>query len=606
MSLPKEIACLNEKALRDWAERYEKNLSLFASDLELIIEKKHKIIVALDFHDILSYLVPQLRINKSSDTIEKNIEIKREIARGSLFSKLKIIYNLPIILLPPYLSESIHYFNKAEFSLFKLIDEDYKRIIIDKLDNAIESLKNDCAAGSSFSYKLGDDIFELALFYSPYFMDGVKGFRNMREENIIGLTPGMIKNFLEILSTAREKDNNELYMQFRAIRPKKLIQNLRDSKAIQYTIEINNNVEDPCLLMLASGAAVFIAFRMTNKSTEKYIEGQAYQFLRDIDSFYLPLVKLLHLSILDAKSDIILDEEEQLNQEELKFLYKYVKEELLLLRSFRHAFENLSPELIEGIKRGAISGKRYLDLLNIVERLGELKEVIEKVEAKLMMEFISRNKINLENCFNNEETGLKLVSLLIQFRTLLGSNEFYSELLNRISVLDEEYLKYENYIYDILGIFAPLSDTENICNLAEWKLSDLNKEILDSIEKRDFGPFNELIEHSKIRTLNNPDMIILNDDKYLIYDKKIKNEVIYIINLKRNKQFNLSRIDMNYVYLALIKIYKRTIKQESSLVWLQNCGIIKILDIILPHQQAVNFHKYDIINEFYNNIKLNL
>jgi hypothetical protein len=90
---------------RSWAEKYEKALIAIKRDLELILEHNSKIYIAIDFHDLFEHCFSIEHLNLDKQFPEKEMRIKRSISRNGLFYILNNIYESPIILLPPYISE---------------------------------------------------------------------------------------------------------------------------------------------------------------------------------------------------------------------------------------------------------------------------------------------------------------------------------------------------------------------------------------------------------------------------------------------------------------------------------------------------------------------
>ena len=110
----KEMKDLTE--LKEWAINLESYFECITEDLDLKINHKVYIHIALDFFDLINHIYPEEHLFVTNDRIGV---LKLEIAREALFDLCGSIYEQPIVLLPPYLSELNDFFY---FSSNKLID----------------------------------------------------------------------------------------------------------------------------------------------------------------------------------------------------------------------------------------------------------------------------------------------------------------------------------------------------------------------------------------------------------------------------------------------------------------------------------------------------
>ena len=198
-----------------WAKYYKKSLEMLKGDLELISEYNYKIIVSLDFYDIFEHCFPfERRIE------DKTRVLRREIGRWGLLSQTNMLYEVPILLLPPYLEECIDFITLSERI-------DNKNDFKSKIDYIYEIVAHFDTINEMNSKELLDSLCKVApdlvFLFSPSFYGGIDLFKNLMRNYINpkpdSIVPGLFMDYINVVREIKEKDPNQ-FMKFIRVRNK--------------------------------------------------------------------------------------------------------------------------------------------------------------------------------------------------------------------------------------------------------------------------------------------------------------------------------------------------------------------------------------------------
>ncbi len=406
---------------KKWAKYYKKSLEMLEGDLELISKYNCEIIVSLDFYDIFEHCFPFERRTKDKTHI-----LRREIGRWGLLSHTNMLYEFPILLLPPYLEECIEFITLSERI-------DNKKDFKSEIDYIYEIFAHFDTINEMNSKELLDSLCKVApdlvFLFSPNFYGGIDLFKNLmrncinpKPDNIV---PGLFMDYINVVREINEQDPNQ-FMKLMRGRKNKNIQNYRDAKAIQYVIELNEKINDN-IIILFSGANFMKSLINTNKFN-KNIGGKNYSILRNTDFLYIALLEILsfmsknNISMDDFKAEDLLltikSELEMLNEflviSEKNYSFsdylsgclneEYIYDALIKMKKFKIFIENRqninlinmmeksqSTEDIQHLmKYVKYSDRDYINTLNLIKesiQTGEFLEVLSErmdlIEAEL-------------------------------------------------------------------------------------------------------------------------------------------------------------------------------------------------------------------------------
>lgn len=293
-------------------KKYLENLELLKTDLDLIIDEKFQIYVAIDFYDIAHYCFPFANISRLrnkkywiNDKI-RGTYLWDQISRSIVFFMLENIYHKPNILLPPYSIEAGDFIIMLEKELIKFAYNEKNRNLKEVNDRYLILLKeaqekDDTTEVMRF---LSEKATSLIYYYTRGFTTGFKWFfhilRNYFTTDIKNLfeddTP-IKKDFIMLIS---EKDKrhtaikNQILNSLQHIKPieSKKLQNERDAEAI-YSIYCANEIYSEykkAFIFVSSANAIR---RLRKEKGRELFEleiskdNYKYQFsmVRDIDFF---------------------------------------------------------------------------------------------------------------------------------------------------------------------------------------------------------------------------------------------------------------------------------------------------------------------------------
>jgi hypothetical protein len=420
--------------LKKWAKDYRKELMIFEKDLKLKLNLNMKIFIAIDFYDLVSQAFPERNLILKSN---KELEIRRAIARESILSNSNQIYSYPLILLPPYLSEANDFFYVAGNNLVSLNSEELKGKIQNQIKSILTKLEN--KETNHLLDELEKHSLSLAIYYSPQFMIGLRGLKDLLRCKV-NPDPTIIGNYFQYVLYIKDM-NNKYYSSLKRYRPNKTIPNLRDSKAIQYIEELNKRLDEKEMLIFVSSSNIFNLFRDDHRISRR-INDDNYDLIRGIDSFYYAL---LETYMVFRKEDIngkILDSIFKLDHDQIEMLLNYVTYHVDLLGHI----ESITELYINSVGMGSISGRFRAVLIDFINELSTLKEIMDKKEKDIILDYIRYNFNDNDILHLDKYLDDVILKSLVQLRDDILSPKFTDLLQERILELNKEQEDHELWI----------------------------------------------------------------------------------------------------------------------------------------------------------------
>jgi hypothetical protein len=311
-----------------WSEDYKEHLENFLKDLNLFQLPNSKIIIALDFYDIFEHCFPFADALRKGETTINNEKIKRIIAREALINSESILkfYSTPLILLPPYLSESLDFIkiyqsNLEDFDLDP-IRKDYITSIFET-DIGQNISKKDL---KNLLDRLEDVSPNFLFLFSPNFNYALENYRKILSNQIVPYLKDL-DNYSQFSWELQKQKNLEIEQKVENCRNEKnkKIQNNRDAKAIHYIQEINKRLDENMILILVSSANHMLCMRK-DPSLFKTIAGKRYQLIRSTKSFFTGLIEICHLMGSQKKNirDVLVRDLIDLVGRDLNVLESYI------------------------------------------------------------------------------------------------------------------------------------------------------------------------------------------------------------------------------------------------------------------------------------------
>ncbi len=555
------------KDYKRWAEEYEKPLAILENDLRLVSQHGLKIYVAIDFCDLFEHCFPASEIFRGDRSLGEKLRreqyLKRELARCGLLYFMNQIYAKPLILLPPYLAESLDFFSIMPRRLNWIYDKNNKDLIRDYLSKIFEEFKEvDLKSLDKRNlYNILDKINkiapDLAFVLSPSFMSGIDGFKNLLKEHLTPC-PKDIENYMDIIYMTREMDSVHINEIVDILRPKHIIQNRRDSRAIKYIEEFNKKFGNEKALILLSSSNHFKLFRELIKCNEpiaiesktyppifceKDIFGSKCHLIRSTRPFYVALIEICNLlgkGNVEAKDFDI-------NDIKIDDLCRMVASDLITIRNFISFTENS----LVNICGAAGWDARYDTLTKFVE-LKEYFDRRERIDIVVLLKKLYPLVDNLEHL--NEYADRELVSSLEQIRQIVNSKDFGNSLCQKIYEIEWE-IKFELWYNALLkdlpidkygpGIFIGIIDKDS-------------REVFEFIDR-----LNEILKKKELSLPENVEKFQINDKLWVVFDKYSENNLLYFIE-KKDSLCAIFLLDLDLVYSELIYIYAK-IKQYEKI-----------------------------------------
>jgi hypothetical protein len=550
--------------LNTWATIVKNSLRYFENDIDLRLENNITIYLAIDFYDLLANVYPEQTIFISND---KNSEIRRAVAREALFSTYDCIYNPPIILLPPYLSETVDFFKISADRIIEMNNADY----LPELKNHINDLLSrisEAANRDDLLNELERDALAIALVYSPYFMTGIKGFKKLLREKTSPY-PKHIKNYYPLVMNIKDQCN-PYYSIFKRLRPLKAIPNARDSKAVQYIEELNNSLDETGLVVLMSSAAVFNRFE-SEYNSNRLIKNKSVQMIRGIDAYYyafLELYMILGKDTLDSTTDY---NELKLSNNQLKLLKGNIKRHLDLLESI----SNWTDVFLFDIANGKLSG----DYLIMAKDLIKFKKLIERQEQDTIISYIRELSTKDDLGHLSKNFGAKMVESLEDLRSDISSEDFSKLLEKRILELKSEQFGHEIWISsksegDLLGFDLSLISIR-IGIISKKKFDDIkeNNKILNDVLKRD-------------DPIGDPIFLQISKKNFLLYDQDNLNYEVYLVEITPNNEYCISEVSLMNIHKFLLKTVSLVDVDKGVL---ERTPTMKLINTIIQYKNIIKY-----------------
>jgi hypothetical protein len=302
----------NERYLIEWGKIYEKKLQFLLDDIELASLEDSRIFLAIDFCDLFEHCIPSIRdyLSDEYDVYRKEF-YKRELVRFWIFNYTSIYskHNSKIILFPPYLAEVydfFKYYNKKINDASEIFYNTERRLQIQRALNQFNDIKDidfdnmDEIGRYQLLRRLGSNILELSFIFGPLFQRGINELKDLLKRKMT-LCPNEINGFMDIILRTYDEDVANIFEVFEEDRPGRLMQNYRDSRAIQYLEEVNksSNKNDIIILISSADTVKRISEKIISKeykdvsiTCEKKISTKTYYTVRDLEPFRFAFLEL--------------------------------------------------------------------------------------------------------------------------------------------------------------------------------------------------------------------------------------------------------------------------------------------------------------------------
>jgi hypothetical protein len=393
-----------EKLPLSWIENYMLSLEILAKDLRLIQDNNFEFISAIDFVDIFEYCYPFIKYpSKYYTDSELESLLERQLSRYLLFYKFKNFYSYPVLLLPPYLAESLDSLKYFDSKIIQYNDN-FNREFIESIIEKYKDEDKDIISNNVISL-INQKSPELAFILGPSLGEGLSIYRELMSDVVKPSTEHII-DYLNLMFYISEMENSAINDMINVIRadPKKQLQNRRDAKAIQYVLELNKGLIDGNkILILISSSPHFNKFKkyFGNVLNVRIKNGEEICVLRNTDFLYTALIELGEtLGCQRGKIDW--------KQIGPKDLLEIVKKDLNIVRKFNKAYQAANAL--------GLSGTLKDDYVNDSVDIILFKEIIDRKKKLNVMELI--------NDFLDEGIGMKhLRRLDIRTENLKTLNE---------------------------------------------------------------------------------------------------------------------------------------------------------------------------------------
>jgi hypothetical protein len=599
------------KSYRELAMEYEKSLTELTNDLKLFRQDNSKIFIALDFCDIFEYCFPIGEILKGNFSgiyrDEKKKFFKRQLGRVGLFYFLTDLYSGSIILLPPYLAESIDSINiLSKYGRNDLQIVDAEKNVRAYLQDVLNEFKNVdlCSLSQDNLYILLEKINkvspDLAYIFSPSFISELDGFCDLLQNHLSPFNEE-IEDYLILLDRIHEEDSTQIRKSIDHFRPKKYLPNKRDARAIKYLEEINKHIGKNQILILISSAEVFNKFRKNIKCNKEYIinkevyppifceksiNNKRYKLLRNIDPYYLALLEICNLA---AEKKICLDEFDISKLNKTEFLNKLERDKNQI-----RSFLNLTDDT-----RFILSGNLRWDSLSDATNI--FIQFIENIESKERNDlFVLIKKINLlkygKNYLDKLDTD-EIVVALEQIRTTIESEEIWDIFLkNKIEDITKRKIELKSLI-DKFTKNLSISD-----NIGELIIADFGEKLEESLKNNDLRTLKSKIESKGMDFPEIPTVLKLSPNLWVLLDRESSNNLLYFIERDR-KRFNLVVLDINIIYNKIKSMYERIRIDDTISEDVNSTPLLKIINNkINPIYNKINYGKKSKLKYYYNEI----
>lgn len=546
------------EGLKEWAQQYKGILELLKKDFELKLKYKKYIYIAIDFYDIIAHVYPLDNFFQAKD---KETELKKEIARIGLFNTLCPIYVSPLVLLPPYISECNDFFSVSKNKLFNIIDDKNKKSISQNIKSSLENIKDQKISLN----QLDHSILYIALLYSPYFMKGLDGLKELMKSSISPVPVGL-DDYLTVANNIKEMENKKYFHLLTMLRPKKTLSNIRDAKALQYVEEINK-IKSNEILLFTTSSPVFLSY---SEGLFKQFGSCKYPLFRNIEFFYYVVIYMyMSLGLYDKKINIKNDKFD-LDVDQLTQMCDYLRDHINM---FNYIL-SLSTSYIDAVNNGTLCGKYSSEGMELsLSRAVKLKKITELIEESLSIAYLKNisggETLDHLQSFINK----KYIDDLYVFRDLFNEERFSLLLTDRISKLRNEQIDFESNMDLALD-----SKINELCpDLKSEYIFCFNQSEFNKILKNNFDNFNNKLGTRDAEILKSPVMRNLPNKEWLIYDNDHINKYIYLVRLPTEEAYCFYKINIEILYNELIEFLLSYKKGDISLERLKSRPVISLL-----------------------------
>lgn len=578
MPSPHESGKTDWTQLRSKAKSLMNSLILLDQDLDLILNHKTNIYIAIDFYDLVNYVYPNKKvfIKKYRDT-----ELKKAISREVLFNMMGSIYTYPIILLPPYLSEINDFFYIARRKLLRLEDVNYKNRINNGVIQVLRRL-NDLENADEKDVLAGfkEEVYYLTLFYSKFFSTGLVGLKNLLQLNFTP-NPSGIPSYSSIIGKTK-KERNDYFSFFKELRPHKAIQNIRDSRAIQYVKALNQELAGKNMICFISSSIIMSEVKPKLNMTFFYNNSIKYDPMRHIESIYYYILAIYFSLGINAIEDYAAGGNFELDPEELKILHKSIKQQINLLNSI----PSITDEMIQSEDLGLVGG----EFSEWIDRLTEFNNIIDKLEKDIWLTYTianSEREGRQINKFFNLDVTNRLDSLKKELERADCSKELSNELKITHNILSEWVL---NKAIDS----KTKKDSFIEADCLMWCIAAVDRwEFMKKFS--DLTYLNEVLRGRSSEPLETPNVLPLKEDLLILYDETKENKDIYLITPQETipeekPKIRIFEMDIDEIQRHLADKLNKMNSQEVNI----NCydPIVDLMNIIINNPK-LNIKTYD-------------
>ena len=598
-----------------WIEEYLRDLKVLEDDIKF--KKRGKsIYLAIDFFDLYEHCFPAADYlkgdDKKLDITNRDKFFKREIARCGFIYFLNNIYSHPLILLPPYLSESLDYLRSTPKKIADTYKKTYKQDINKFAETIIGQFKDLDLDNMSeddfktFLIKLNKSGPGITYLFSPSFDKGLEGYAYLLH-NYFDPSPKELENYLEEIKKIFQMDSSHIYNIMNHFRARRKPSNKRDAKSIQYVEELNKKFGDDKILLLISSAEHFRKFRKSitcNKpislgansypqiACEKKIDGRVFPLIRGTNTFYIALLEICNLI---GRNNIKI-KELNIDKISLDDLLKTISVDII-------TFENF----LRGIGYTKfLSGQLKYDVYDSYREdiyKGEmLKEYIEERERSDLILIAKQVYPDIELCMDKRKIYNEYIyNTLKKIEQITSKEEFIKIFTNKIFSLEKQRMDLEQWVQRQRDSYKVEPIPEIVLNQdlkCIFETESINLE--DILKTKDVNKLNMLFKEKGLDVFQSSEIIEIDPDRFVIIDKDDEVSSIYSVVKIKNK-FNVYLFDLNLLTYFLYIINEKMKSHEINRKSLKNYSLISIIaDVIIPVYTDLNYKYKFIIKDFYD------
>ena len=562
---------------RTWAEPYFRSLSKLDKDLKLRLETKSKIYISMDFFDIYEHCFPKLSLFIDNGPSQEREEfLKREAARYALFFIFKNLYNHPILILPPHFSELISFYNINSKRISDITKSDDFSKIEEYIKKLISNYTNiDDISSKELIDRLGKDAPELAFLFSPCFMSGLKGLRNLFTKHVISPVFDAYDfskdDYFSLITNTSIENNTQNELLINKWRNYgKYFNNKRDAKAIQYVQKINDNISNNILLFISSDL-VFNRYKYERDLIfKKYIEQANIEcpLIRSTYPTYIALIELCNMLGLKEQNTIT-DGDDSILAE----LQSHISKDLETLSQYLGFSETSAYVSLSG--RYSI----YLDFL--LNALKGQRMAIDQRDRIALLILLEKQYMKGELFNWNEDLKQKLNDYFLKLRSEIETNDFSNIILERILEFDQEKDAFEKSINQLISIDSKQENYGSSIYIFLLNIVDDAPLSLELLQKQ--------FDENKYEFPNNAGLSQIKDNLWAMYNSIDVNIKLYFINKNNQTGFQVFMVRPKHIYILLTILMR---KIEDGLMnkdeIKSNLAIAIMNDELVPLIETIN------------------